>query len=167
MAGIGLNEIEVLHGAGDRDIQGVDMKLVDFQRLVTFLPRSRIAEGLRKHILCTDATGDFPKALFGRGGEVIENDIVVFQPLRFLDGKDQRGLEMGLGRRFVLRVQDDDRKTSRLACFLIEFAGDRLGVGQQHRPRRLAYAVDEVIALTVHGAKAGVLQFEQTVRDFR
>ncbi len=75
---------------------------------------------------------------------------------------------MGVGRRFVLRVQDDDRKTGRLACFLIEFAGDRLGVGQQqHGPRRLACAAYQIIALTVYGAKAGVLQFEQTVGDFR
>ena len=110
LAGIGLNEIEVLHSAGDRDIQRIDIKLVDFQRLIIFLSRPRIAEFLRKHILCTDATGDVPKALFGSGGEVIENDIVVFQPFRFLDREDQRGVEMGAGRGFVLRVHDDDRK---------------------------------------------------------
>ena len=67
----------------------------------------------------------------------------------------------------MLRVQDDDRKTSRLACFLIEFAGDRLGVGQQqHRPRRLAYAVDEVLLSRSTEPKAGVSADEQTVGDF-
>ena len=73
---------------------------------------------------------------------------------------------MGAGRRFILRVHHDHGKTRGLACFVIEFAGDRLGVGQEpHGPCRLDRAVDEVIALPVHGAKTRVLQCEHPVRE--
>ena len=94
------------------------MKLVHFQRLIAFVPRPRIAEILPSHVLHTDAAGDLPKALGGSSGEVIENNIVVFQPFGFLNREEQGGLEMGAGRRFILRVHHDDSKMRGLAGFL-------------------------------------------------
>ena len=51
-------------------------------------------------------------------GEVIENNIVVFQPFGFLNREEQGGLEMGAGRRFILRVHHDDSKMRGLVGFL-------------------------------------------------
>ena len=118
--GCSFDEIDIAYGAGDCDIQGVDMKLVDLEGFIAFIPGPGVGQPVLK-IFMRHTTGDFSKALLLSRGKVVQHDIFILQSLGLLYRKNQRRAEAGAGGCLVLRVHDNDGKAGRVACFLVEF----------------------------------------------
>ena len=61
------NQIEIMHRTGNRDIKGIDVKLVNLQRLIAFIFDAGIAEFIDQQIFTTNTLSNSAKTCrFGR-----------------------------------------------------------------------------------------------------
>jgi hypothetical protein len=167
MFGLWLDQIQVLHRAGHGDVQGVDVELVDLQRLVALVADTRIAQ-LALQVRRTEIAGDLAKTLVLAGDEAVQQHVLVFQSLGLVDREHQRGAEETADLGLLLRMQHQDGEARRGRRALVEIALDAVVVLEQdHAPARRAATAHQIVTLAVYRAEAGVLDVQQPVGDGR
>ena len=107
--GIRLDQRQAFDRARHGDVEGVDIELVQFERLVGLVPRPTVFEFVASEIGWRDIPADFGKGRAIARDEVEQDDIGILQPFGLVDRKDQGGPEPFARRRLVFIPQYDDR----------------------------------------------------------
>ena len=165
---VGLDDVEVADGAGEGDVEGVDVELVDFERFIALVSGAAVVEFLDGEVGLVDAVDDF--AEFGAvvGDEAVEHDVLVLQPLGFVDREEQRRGEMLARFGLVLVAHDEHGELRRLADLLVERLLDRVHVLHEIDGARFAAdGAHQEVAFAVDRAETALFDLEQLVGDAR
>ena len=163
MLNVGLDDRQSLDGPGHRDIERVDVELVDLERLVGLVPGAAVIELLAFEIARRHVAAHFGVGRAVRRDHLEQDDVRIFEALRFVDGEDKRRFELGARRRLVLVAQDDDRVADGRARRGVERLQDLvLALEQLRRAGNARGAPDEETALAVDRAETRLLYPQET-----
>ncbi len=161
-----LDHVDVLDGARQRYIQGIDEELIDFERLVTLVFGAFVIQCLDRQIGLGDALDDIVELAAVIRDEAVEHDVLVFETLGFVDRKQQRRGKVLAGVGLVLVAHYQDGELGGLANLLVQFALGGVLVGYQRNLAGLAAdGLDQEVALAVDGAETPLLDLEQLIGD--
>ena len=124
------DDVEVAHCPGDGHVQGVNVELVNLQRLVLLVSCPGVFQCLFFQRFRVYAGGDIAKAFLFVADEVVENDVLVLQSLGFLNREHQWCVKPLAGGRFLVRMHNQHGKAGRAGGFVVQVLLDLLAVAQ-------------------------------------
>lgn len=122
VTGVRFDQVQVADRACQRHVQRVDEKLIHLQRLVFLVACPSVFKVVDSEVFGHDALDDIGELLSVVGDEAVQHDVVVLQPLRFVDREQQRGGESLSGFSLVLVAHHQYREAGGLAHGFVELA---------------------------------------------
>ena len=164
MAGVRLDQHQALHCACHGDIQRVDVKLVQLQRLVAFVAGTAVIQPVNRQVCLRDTVADLGIGTALARHQRMQDHVRIFQPLGLVHREHQRRAKVHARAGFVFITQHDHGVLCRGPGAQVQRAHLRFTRGQQaDRALHGGGALDQEIAFAVNRAKARLLDFEQVV----
>ena len=165
---VAFHQVQAFDGARDGHIQRVDIELPQLQRAVVLVFGAAVVQAVVLQVGGADTVANLGVGLALRRDKAVQDDVRVLQPLGLVHRKHQRCAKHFARLCLVLVAQNQHGKLRRATGACVQIARDGVLVAQQaHLALGLRRRLHQVVAFTVHRAKAGVLDFQQVVGHAR